>query len=186
MLISCYKAIGDRDGELRAARRALERAEKVVAQDPANGSAMGHGVAALAALGESERAKEWAERALLLDPDNMNMRYNFACMYILDLHDHEAALDILESVLAKVRIEALRWIRTDPDLDAIRDASALQGDAGGGRGAARPRLKQNGATQGPVWSNQCETRQAEKLDPQPQVVVAFGFLMTNCAPSRPS
>jgi adenylate cyclase len=121
MLISCYKAIGDRDGELRAARRALERAEKVVAQDPANGSAMSHGVAALAALGESERAKEWAERALLLDPDNTNMRYNFACMYILDLHDHDAALDILESVLAKVRIEALRWIRTDPDLDAIRD-----------------------------------------------------------------
>ena len=121
MLISCYKAIGDRDGELRAARRALERVEKVVAQDPANGSAMSHGVAALAALGESERAREWAERALLLDPDNTNMRYNFACMYILDLHDHEAALDILESVLAKVRIEPLRWIRTDPDLDAIRD-----------------------------------------------------------------
>ncbi len=121
MLISCYKAIGDKDGELRAARRALERVEKVVAQDPANGSAMSHGVAALAALGESERAKEWAERALLLDPDNTNMRYNFACMYILDLHDHEAALDILESVLVKVRIEALRWIRTDPDLDAIRD-----------------------------------------------------------------
>ena len=24
--------------------------------------------------------------------------------------------------------------------------------------------------------------QTEKLDPQPQVVVAFGFLMTNCAP----
>ena len=93
----------------------------VVAQDPANGSAMSHGVAALAALGESERAKEWAERALLLDPDNTNMRYNFACMYILDLHDHEAALEILESVLAKVRIEALRWIRTDPDLDAIRE-----------------------------------------------------------------
>ncbi len=28
--------------------------------------------------------------------------------------------------------------------------------------------------------------QAEKLDPQPQVVVAFGFLMTNCAPCRSS
>jgi hypothetical protein len=23
-----------------------------------------------------ERAKDWAERAVLLDPDNMNMRYN--------------------------------------------------------------------------------------------------------------
>jgi hypothetical protein len=29
-------------------------------------------------------------------------------------------------------------------------------------------------------------RYAEKLDPQPQVLVALGFLMTNCAPSRPS
>ena len=29
-------------------------------------------------------------------------------------------------------------------------------------------------------------RQAVKLDPQPQVVVAFGFLITNCAPSSPS
>ena len=28
--------------------------------------------------------------------------------------------------------------------------------------------------------------QAEKLDPQPQVVVAFGFLITNCAPCRSS
>ena len=26
--------------------------------------------------------------------------------------------------------------------------------------------------------------QTEKLDPQPQVVVAFGFLITNWAPSR--
>ncbi len=28
--------------------------------------------------------------------------------------------------------------------------------------------------------------QAENDEPQPQVVVAFGFLMTNCAPSSPS
>ena len=28
--------------------------------------------------------------------------------------------------------------------------------------------------------------QTLKLEPQPQVVVAFGFLMTNCAPSRSS
>ena len=28
--------------------------------------------------------------------------------------------------------------------------------------------------------------QAEKEEPHPQVDVAFGFLITNCAPSRPS
>jgi hypothetical protein len=28
--------------------------------------------------------------------------------------------------------------------------------------------------------------QVENDDPQPQVLVAFGFLITNCAPSTPS
>ena len=31
-----------------------------------------------------------------------------------------------------------------------------------------------------------ESAYAENDEPQPQVVVAFGFLITNCAPSRPS
>ena len=55
------------------------RAEKAVAQDRSNGNAMGVGVAALAALGEADRAKDWMRRALLIDPDNLMMRYNFAC-----------------------------------------------------------------------------------------------------------
>ena len=73
------------------------------------------------ALGETERAKEWAERALLLDPDNLNMRYNFACTLVLELHDFEAALDLLEPLFEKVRIEAVNWAKADPDLDSIRD-----------------------------------------------------------------
>ena len=68
ILISCYKALGDQDGARRAAKRALERAEKIATLEPDNGSAMGYAVGALAALGESERAKERAQRALLLDP----------------------------------------------------------------------------------------------------------------------
>src|SRR5262249_41018752 len=91
------------------------------ASEPDNGSAMGYGVGALAALGEAERAKEWAERALLLDPDNMNMRYNFACTLIVELHDYEAALDLLEPGFEKLRIEAVNWAKTDPDLDLVRD-----------------------------------------------------------------
>lgn len=34
---------------------------------------------ALAALSEAERAKARMSHALLIDPDNFNMRYNFAC-----------------------------------------------------------------------------------------------------------
>ena len=121
MVISCYKAIGDKEGALRAARRALERIEKIISQDPDNGSAMSFAVGALATLGETERAKEWAARATLLDPDNVNMNYNFACMLVLDLHEYEAALDLLEPLFARLRTEVMNWVKTDPDLDAIRD-----------------------------------------------------------------
>ena len=33
---------------------------------------------------------------MLLDPDNVNMKYNFACMLVDDLKDYEAALDLLD------------------------------------------------------------------------------------------
>jgi adenylate cyclase len=121
MIVSCYKAVGDEDAVLRAARRSLDRAEKIIAQDPDNGSALSFAVGALAALGQTERAKEWAERAMLLDPGNVNMKYNFACMLVTDLHDHDAALDLLEPLFVSMRLEVMHWVKTDPDLDAIRD-----------------------------------------------------------------
>src|SRR5262245_58991060 len=79
MLITVYKAIGDQEGLQRAAKIALERCEKILARDSSNSAALGHSGVALAALGQRERAKEWMERALLIDPDNITMRYNFVC-----------------------------------------------------------------------------------------------------------
>ena len=121
MAISCYKAIGDQEGAARSARRALDRTQRIIAQDPDNGSAMSFAFTALATLGETERAKDMAERAMLLDPDNLNMKYNFACMLILDLHEYDAALDLLEPLFERMRTEVMHWIKTDPDLDAVRD-----------------------------------------------------------------
>ncbi|HEV8256834.1 MAG TPA: adenylate/guanylate cyclase domain-containing protein, partial [Casimicrobiaceae bacterium] len=121
MLISCHATIGDKEGARRTARRALERCEKIVAAEPDNGSAMGFAVGALAVLGEAERAKEWAERALLLDPANMNLRYNFACTLITELHDFEPALDLLATRFETMPIEVLNWVKSDPDLDPVRD-----------------------------------------------------------------
>ena len=134
ILISCYKAVGDAESARRAARRALSRAEKIVGLEPDNGSAMGFAVGALAALGEAERAKEWAERALLLDPDNVNLRYNIACTLVIELREFEAALDLLGPAFEKLRIEAVNWARTDPDLDLIRDHPRFKIHVGGSRG----------------------------------------------------
>jgi adenylate cyclase len=119
MLLTCYGAVGDAAGVTRSAHIALARAEKILAQDTNNGAAMGYGVAALACLGESERAMEWINRALLIDPDNMNMRYNFACALVV-LGKHEAAIEILVPVFETAHSDRLNHAKVDPDLDPIR------------------------------------------------------------------
>ena len=99
MLMTCYQARGDAAGLRGAAERTLERTQKHLASDPNNGSALSMGIGALAHLGQKDRAREWTKRAMIVDPDNSNMRYNIACAFILDLNDYEAALDILANFI---------------------------------------------------------------------------------------
>jgi adenylate cyclase len=127
MLVSCYTALGDAENARRIARVALERAEKAVAQDRSNGAAMDVGVSALAALGEADRAKDWMRRALLIDPDNLNMRYNFACTLAAWLGDPEVALGMLAPVLGRdIGWFLVRGAPIDPDLAGLRDDPRFQ------------------------------------------------------------
>jgi adenylate cyclase len=126
MLISCYTALGDGDNTRRIAGIALERAEKAVVQDRSNGSAMVAGVSALAALGERERAKDWLRRALLIDPDNLIMRYSFACTLATSLDVPEAALNMLGPVLERDTGRLVRAALTDPDLAGLHDDPRFQ------------------------------------------------------------
>ena len=122
MLITCYNAIGDKVQMRKAARTALERAERAIAKEPANGPALAVGALALAMFGEEDRAREWIRRALLLDPDNLSMRYNLACSQALDLGDTDSALDTLQPFFERVNSTThMRHLEIDPDLDRIRD-----------------------------------------------------------------
>jgi adenylate cyclase len=121
MLITCYTALGDADRTLSIARICLARCEAAVAQDRSNGRAMGMGVSALAVLGETERVKEWGERALLIDPDNMVMRYNFACNLAAQLNDADGALAMLGPTVEKATPAFLEHVKIDPDLDSLRE-----------------------------------------------------------------
>ena len=120
MSIQCYEAIGDLVGAKSAARRALDRVEKVIVAEPDHGGALGFGVVAVATLGETERAKEWAERAILLDPENINLRYNLACTMV-GLGELERAIELLATVFPVTMPQSLRWFETDTSLDPIRD-----------------------------------------------------------------
>ncbi|MGH7023506.1 MAG: TIR domain-containing protein [Caulobacteraceae bacterium] len=126
MLITSYCAIADFPSARRSAQLALVRAEAALAQDRSNGKAMGMGVGALAFLGEAERAKEWTERALLIDPHNMVMRYNFACSFAFHLKETDASLDMLGPVVEQATPVFLEHVKVDPDLDPIRTDPRFQ------------------------------------------------------------
>jgi adenylate cyclase len=126
MLIGCYVALGDRDAARRAAQVTLERAQKTLAQDPSNGAAMGFCCNALALLGQAESAKGWMSRALLIDPDNTNMRYNFACTLATSLKDVDGAVELLEPLFARISVGLLNHAKADPDLDILRSDSRFQ------------------------------------------------------------
>ena len=121
MLASCQIALGDLEAARRASQVTLERVERAVAHDPINGHAMAYAADALAVLGQGERAREWMERALLIDPDNMLMRYNFGCALSVNLKDVDGAIEMVRPVIEGDVGQLVEAAATDPDLDPIRD-----------------------------------------------------------------
>ena len=119
MVAQVYEALGDRENELAAARRTLDRCERLLAVEPDHGGAMGFMVTSLAVLGETERARGWARRAVLFDPDNVRLHYNLACS-MAGLGDPEAACDLLDGIVDKVSEGWTHWMEADNSLDPIR------------------------------------------------------------------
>lgn len=122
MLITCYQAVGDEQKVEASARVTLERAERALAHDPTNAAAISAGVTPLVLFGEEQRARDWMTRGLLINPDSMHMRYNFACALVLEMHDPEAALQMMEPYFDTVQSPTMiRHLEVDPDFASIRD-----------------------------------------------------------------
>ena len=122
MLITCYGAVQDPPKARKAAERAVARLQTVIAGNPTNCSALAMGASALAALGDRERARDWARRAMLLEPDNLLGRYNIACALAHELDDPEGAIEALQPYFENTgSTTEIRHLEVDPDLDSIRD-----------------------------------------------------------------
>lgn len=127
MLITCFLAIGDQERMMKAAEVARDRVQRAVSADPTNGTALASGAYALAMLGDVDRSREWMRRALLLDPDNLAMKYNAACTFLSQLGDPEEALKTLEPFFQGVTSATWVWhAEADPDLEPIRGEPKFQ------------------------------------------------------------
>jgi adenylate cyclase len=127
MSVSAYLTLNEPDKARAAAAVALARAEKALERDHSNGAAMAAVVNSLTVMGEADRAREWIARALLLDPGNHTMGYNFACALSRDLGDGDGALKLLGAALANDPAgDTARLAKIDPDFDAIRDDPRFQ------------------------------------------------------------
>ena len=104
----------------------VSEGQKAIQQDPSNGAALGILAGGYAILRDEERTREWIARALLIDPDNLNMRYNFACVLAAHLDDNEGALKLLQSTVPMCTLSLLKVVETDTDLDPLRDDPRFQ------------------------------------------------------------
>jgi adenylate cyclase len=115
----CYAAVGDQTGVDRALSMLVSQTERVLKEDPNNAAALGFGAGALCGLGDMDRSQEWIRRAILIDPDNFSVRYNYACS-LAKSRRFEEALDYLEPSFATGGPRMVRFAAVDPDLDCLR------------------------------------------------------------------
>jgi adenylate cyclase len=120
LLHQTLRSLGRAEEGEEYARMGLKRAEEALRKFPESSRPAQLGACSLASLGEVDKAKEWIDRALAIDPDDTHIQYNAACTWA-QLGENERALDLLQKWASHVGRENRDWMEQDPDLDSVRD-----------------------------------------------------------------
>jgi adenylate cyclase len=126
MLTASYLSRGDAGAARGCAERLIALIERVLVRDPDNGAALAFLAMGHAVLGQMEEARQYIERALLLDPDNLYMRYNVAWPLLVFFKDKERALAVLEPALARAGRSLISLVAADRNLDSLREDPRFQ------------------------------------------------------------
>jgi tetratricopeptide (TPR) repeat protein len=91
---------------------------------PEDARALYLGALALIPVGQRDRALEWTQRALAVDPEDPAVLYNIACVYAR-LNMADPAIGCLEKALQQGEWYKA-WAEHDSDLDSIRGYPRFQ------------------------------------------------------------
>jgi tetratricopeptide (TPR) repeat protein len=120
----CYNSMGRKDEGEAMLRKALRLIDERMGLNPDDARACQLGATVAATLGLNDMARDYARRALTINPDDPLLLYNISCMYSL-LGNPNEALDCLEKAVDKGYGQK-DWVEHDSDLDAIRDLPRFQ------------------------------------------------------------
>jgi adenylate cyclase len=110
-----YRKLGNEKKAVEADRRGVALAERHLENYPDNARAYFLAAASLLNIGERNKAFDWAEKAVAIDPDDPNTRYNIACFYA-QAGETDRAMAFLQGSMT-----SRSWVANDPELDPIRD-----------------------------------------------------------------
>jgi adenylate cyclase len=115
----CLNALGRPEEARQALRECLKKVEHHLQLHPDDVRAVYLGSGALCGLGENDRAMEWSDRALAMDPEEPAVLYNVACNYAV-LKETDKSLDCLENAFRQ-GFGHREWIENDPDFASVRN-----------------------------------------------------------------
>lgn len=118
LAVPALKQLGRSDEAHEAARRGTKAAECHLELHPDDGRALYLGCLGFLELGDKKIGRDWAERAIALNPTDVSTRYNVACFYA-----QAGDVDLAFANLSKVGIAQQEFtcrMTNDPYLEPLR------------------------------------------------------------------
>jgi len=119
LMAQIYDDLGRHDAARAARVRGINLAEEHLKLNPDDARAVYMAANGMAALGQTEQGRQWADRALAMRPEDGMLLYNVGCIYSL-LNCREEAVSTLEKAV-KYGVTQKGWYEHDSNLDAVRD-----------------------------------------------------------------
>jgi serine/threonine protein kinase/Tfp pilus assembly protein PilF len=125
LLAQTYMGMKLESKALDAYERGMRVIERRLEMNPDDVRALCLGIGTLVLLGDREKAQQWAERAMAIDPTDSTVLYSVACMHALAGEADEALTHLELSV--KNGFAHREWAEKDSDFDSLRDDPRFKG-----------------------------------------------------------